>query len=127
MEYPEDLLYTEDHHWILEEGDTVTIGLSDQVQVLLEEVVSVNLPEVGDILAIGSPMAVVESTNGVLDVCAPLSGEIIEVNDGLADSPEWVHISPYEDGWLVRMKLAEPGELKEMLAADDYREFVEEG
>jgi glycine cleavage system H protein len=127
MEYPEDLLYTEDHHWILEEGDTVTIGLSDQVQVLLEEVVSVNLPEVGDILAIGSPMAVVESTNGVLDVCAPLSGEVIEVNDGLADSPEWVHISPYEDGWLVRMKLAEPGELKEMLAADDYREFVEEG
>jgi glycine cleavage system H protein len=127
MEYPEDLLYTEDHHWILEEGDTVTIGLSDQVQILLEEVVSVNLPEVGDILAIGSPMAVVESTNGVLDVCAPLSGEVIEVNDGLADSPEWVHISPYEDGWLVRMKLAEPGELKEMLAADDYREFVEEG
>jgi glycine cleavage system H protein len=127
MEYPEDLLYTEDHHWILEEGDTVTIGLSDQVQVLLEEVVSVNLPEVGDILAIGSPMAVVESTNGVLDVCAPLSGEVIEVNDGLADSPEWVHISPYEDGWLVRLKLAEPGELKEMLAADDYREFVEEG
>jgi glycine cleavage system H protein len=105
----------------------VTIGLSDQVQVLLEEVVSVNLPEVGDILAIGSPMAVVESTNGVLDVCAPLSGEVIEVNDGLADSPEWVHISPYEDGWLVRLKLTEPGELKEMLAADDYREFVEEG
>jgi glycine cleavage system H protein len=127
MEYPEDLLYTEDHHWILEEGDTVTIGLSDQVQVLLDEVVSVNLPEVGDMLAIGSPMAVVESTNGVLDVCAPLSGEVIEVNDGLADSPEWVHISPYEDGWLVRLKLTEPGELKEMLAADDYREFVEEG
>jgi glycine cleavage system H protein len=127
MEYPEDLLYTEDHHWILEEGDTVTIGLSDQVQVLLDEVVSVNLPEVGDLLAIGSPMAVVESTNGVLDVCAPLSGEVIEVNDGLADSPEWVHISPYEDGWLVRLKLTEPGELKEMLAADDYREFVEEG
>jgi glycine cleavage system H protein len=126
MEFPEDLLYTEEHHWILVEGDTATIGLTEHVQELLHEVVGVELPEEGDILDLGSPMAVVESASEALDVYAPLSGEVIEVNSALADSPEWVHISPYEDGWLVRLKLSAPAELEDLLETDDYREFLEE-
>jgi len=126
MEYPEDLLYTEEHHWILVEGDTATVGLSEQIQELLEEVVSVELPQEGAILDLGDPMAVAESIRDVLNVYAPLSGEVVEVNDALQDSPEWVHISPYEDGWLIRLKLSAPEELKDLLEADDYRELIEE-
>lgn len=126
MEFPEDLLYTEEHHWILPEGDTVTVGLSEQIQELLEEVVSVELPEEGAILDMGDPMAALESIREVMSVFAPLSGEVVEVNDALQDSPEWVHISPYEDGWLIRLKLSAPEELKDLLEADDYRELIED-
>jgi glycine cleavage system H protein len=125
MEYPEDLLYSEDHLWIMIEGDTATIGLSEHVQEMLEKVVSVDLAEEGDQLDLGSPMASVESTDDLLEVYAPLSGEVIEVNEGLMDSPEWVHVSPYEDGWLLRIKVTTPEELEDLLSADEYREFIE--
>jgi glycine cleavage system H protein len=126
MEYPEDLLYTEEHLWILIEGDTATIGLTEHVQKMLDEVVGVELPEEGDILDLGSPMSVVESASEALDLYSPLSGEVVEVNSALTDSPEWVYISPYEDGWLVRLKISAPAELEDLLETDDYREFIEE-
>lgn len=126
MEFPEDLLYTEEHHWVLPEGDTVTVGLSEQIQELLEEVVSVELPEEGAMLDMGEPMAVLESIREVMSVFAPLSGEVVEVNDALQDSPEWAHISPYEDGWLIRLKLTAPEELKDLLEAEDYRELIDD-
>jgi glycine cleavage system H protein len=126
MEYPEDLLYTEDHLWLLVEGDTATIGLSEHIQEMLDDVVSVDLAEEGDQLDLGSPLASLESIDGLLEVYAPVTGEVLEVNDGLADSPEWVQISPYEDGWLVRMKITAPDELEDLLSAGEYREFVEE-
>jgi glycine cleavage system H protein len=126
MEFPEELLYTEEHHWILVEGDTALIGLTEHIHELLNEVVAVELPEAGEMLDLGNPMAVVESAAEALDVFAPLSGEVLEVNDGLADSPEWVHISPYEDGWLVRLKISAPEELEDLLEPDDYRELLEE-
>ncbi|MEZ4599838.1 MAG: glycine cleavage system protein GcvH [Syntrophotaleaceae bacterium] len=126
MEYPEDLLYSEDHLWVLVEGDSATIGLSEHIQAMLDEVVSVDLAEEGDQLDLGSPMASVESSDDLLEVYSPLSGEIIEVNEGLADSPEWVHVSPYEDGWLLRVKITAPEELDDLLNAKEYREFIEE-
>jgi glycine cleavage system H protein len=126
MEYPEDLLYTEEHLWILIEGDTATIGLTEHVQKMLDEVVGVELPEEGDILDLGSPMSVVESASEALDLYSPLSGEVVEINSALTDSPEWVYISPYEDGWLVRLKISAPAELEDLLETDDYREFIEE-
>jgi glycine cleavage system H protein len=126
MEYPEDLLYTEEHLWILIEGDTATIGLTEHVQKMLDEVVGVELPEEGDILDLGSPMSVVESASEALDLYSPLSGEVVEVNSALTDSPEWVYISPYEDGWLVRLKISAPAELEDLLETDDYREFIED-
>jgi glycine cleavage system H protein len=126
MEFPEGLLYTEEHLWILIDGDTATIGLTEHVQEMLGEVIGVELPEEGDILDLGSPMSVVESASEALEVYAPLSGEVIEVNSALTDSPEWVYISPYEDGWLVRLKISAPAELEDLLETDDYREFIEE-
>lgn len=125
MEIPEELLYTEEHLWLLVEGDTATIGVSEYLQEDLEELTSVELPETGDILELGSPMAAAESVNRLLDLYAPLTGEVLETNDALGDSPEWLHHSPYEDGWLLRMKIAVSAELEDLLESDDYQDFID--
>lgn len=125
MEIPEELLYTEEHLWILVEGDTATIGVSEYLQEDLEDLASIELPEAGDLLELGSPMATAESVNSLLDLYAPLTGEVLESNDALLDSPEWLHHSPYEDGWLLRIKIAVPAELEDLLESADYQEFIE--
>lgn len=124
MEIPEELLYSEEHLWILVEGDTATIGVSEYLQEDLEEVASIELPEIGDLLELGSPMATAESVNALLDLYAPLTGEVLETNNALEDSPEWLHHSPYEDGWLLRIKIEVPAELEDLLECDDYQDFI---
>lgn len=125
MEIPEELLYTEEHLWLLVEGDTATIGVSEYLQEDLEQLTSIELPETGDLLELGSPMATAKSVTALLDFYAPLSGEILETNDALEDSPEWLHQSPYEDGWLLRMKVEVPAELEDLLESDDYQDFID--
>jgi glycine cleavage system H protein len=125
MEIPEELLYTEEHLWILVEGDTATIGVSEYLQEDLEDLASIELPEAGDLLELGSPMATAESVRSLLDLYAPLTGEVLESNDALLDSPEWLHHSPYEDGWLLRIKIAVPAELEDLLESEDYQDFIE--
>lgn len=125
MEFPEELLYTEEHLWLLVEGDTATIGVTEYLQEDMEELTTVELPEPGDLLELGSPMATVESVEKLIDLYAPLTGEVLETNDALEDSPEWLAHSPYEDGWLVRIKIAVAAELEDLLESDDYQDFIE--
>ncbi len=126
MEYPEDLKYTEEHEWVQIEDDIVTVGITDFAQDALGDVVFVELPDEGATVEAGKAFGVVESVKAVSDIYAPVSGEVVEVNEELPDTPEMVNASPYEDGWMVKIKLSDPSELDDLLDADAYREFVEE-
>jgi glycine cleavage system H protein len=126
MEFPDELKYTEEHEWVLLEDGVVTVGISDFAQDALGDVVFVELPEVGTVLEAGKPFGVVESVKAVSDVYAPVSGEVIGINEELQDTPELINTSPYEDGWMLKIKLADNTELDDLMDAGDYQEFVEE-
>jgi len=126
MEFPEELKYTEEHEWVLLEDDVVTVGITDFAQDSLGDVVFVELPEVGSVLELGKPLGVVESVKAVSDVYAPVSGEVVEVNEELPDTPEIINTSPYEDAWMVKIKVANPSEIDDLLDAEAYRAFTEE-
>lgn len=126
MDFPEELKYTEEHEWIAVEGDIATIGISDFAQSQLGDVVFVELPEVGDELEAGKPFGVVESVKAVSDVYSPLSGEVVEINEELPDAPETLNTSPYEDGWLIKIRLSNPQELDDLLDANAYQELIKE-
>jgi len=126
MDFPEELKYTEEHEWVLVEEDIVTVGITDFAQEQLGDVVFVELPEVGDDLEAGKSFGVVESVKAVSDIYAPVSGEVVEVNDELPDEPETINSSPYDDGWLVKIKLTDPSELDDLMDADDYSKFIEQ-
>lgn len=126
MDFPDELKYTEDHEWILVEDEIATVGITDFAQDQLGDVVFVELPEVGDQLEIGKPLGVVESVKAVSDVYAPISGEVVEINEDLPDEPEMLNTSPYEDGWMIKVKLSNPDELDDLLDAGSYQDFVEQ-
>jgi glycine cleavage system H protein len=126
MDFPEELKYTEDHEWVLPEGDLVSIGISDFAQDQLGDVVFVELPEVGDKVVVGKPFGVVESVKAVSDIYAPLAGEVVEVNSDLPDSPESLNTSPYEDGWMIRIKPDDMTELDGLMDASAYQAFIEQ-
>ena len=126
MDFPDELKYTEEHEWIAIEADIATIGISDFAQSQLGDVVFVELPEVGDELEAGKPFGVVESVKAVSDVYSPLSGEVMEINDDLPDSPELLNTSPYEDGWMIKIRLSNPQELDDLLDSAAYQELVAE-
>ena len=107
-------------------GDIVTVGITDFAQDALGDVVFVELPEVGTLVELGKPFGVVESVKAVSDVYAPVSGEVVEVNEELPDAPEVINTSPYEDGWMIKIRFSEPGQLDDLLDADAYQEFVAE-
>ena len=113
MEFPEELKYTEEHEWVSLDGDIVTIGVTDFAQDQLGDVVFVELPEVGEQVQGGKPFGVVESVKAVSDVYAPVSGEVIEINDALPDDPELINNSPYEEGWMLKIRLTTPSDLEE--------------
>ena len=126
MDFPEDLKYTEEHEWVLLEGELVSIGISDFAQDQLGDVVFVELPEVGDRVEVGKAFGVVESVKAVSDIYAPLAGEVVEVNVDLPDAPELINTSPYEDGWMIRIKPDDPAELDDLMDASAYQAFIEE-
>jgi glycine cleavage system H protein len=116
-----DLKYRESHEWVRDEGDgTVTVGISDHAQAQLGDMVFVELPETGTSFGQGDACAVVESVKAASDAYAPVSGEIIEVNDALEDEPELVNSDPYGDGWMFRMKVSDASELDGLLSPEDY-------
>jgi glycine cleavage system H protein len=125
-EIPSDLLYRESHEWVRSDDDgTVTVGISDHAQAQLGDMVFIELPEPGMSYEQGDACAVVESVKAASDVYAPLTGEIIENNSALEDSPELVNSDPYGDGWLFRMQLSDPSELDGLLDAEAYAEQAE--
>ena len=126
MDFPDELKYTEEHEWILVEDDIVTIGITDFAQDQLGDVVFVELPDVGDQLDAGKPLGVVESVKAVSDVYSPVTGEVVEVNNDLPDEPEMLNTSPYDDGWMIKVKLADPSELDDLMDAASYQDFIEE-
>jgi len=126
-EVPKELKYLETHEWVRNEGDgIVTIGITDHAQDALGDVVFVELPEVGTALAAGDEAAVVESVKAASDIYAPVSGDVIAINEQLEDEPETVNNSPYGDGWFFKIKMSDPSELEELLDADGYKDVVDE-
>ena len=122
MNIPEKLKYTSSHEWIADNKDgTVTVGITSLATEQLGDLVYVELPKPGTKVERGGTIAVVESTKAASDVYAPLSGEVIEANDDLAASPQKVNEAPYEGGWLFKLKLSNPKELGELMAADAYK------
>lgn len=122
--YPDDLKYHQDHDWARIEGDRATFGITWYAQDALGEVVFFDPPAIGHQVSRGESYAEVESVKAVSDVFAPLSGEIVEVNEGLADSPETINEDPYGDGWLVKVKLSDPAEVDQLLDVGTYKELL---
>ncbi|OLO05453.1 MULTISPECIES: glycine cleavage system protein GcvH [Salinicola] len=122
---PNNLLYTDSHEWVLDNGDgTVTVGITDHAQEALGDVVFVELPEAGRELDAGDEFGVIESVKAASDLYSPLAGEIVEVNEALEDSPETVNDSPYSDGWLLKLQLADQADLESLMSAEAYNELV---
>jgi glycine cleavage system H protein len=125
MKVEPNLKYDEEHEWIRVEGEEGVIGISDYAQDQLSDVVYVELPEIGDSFEQGDILAVVESVKAASDVYMPVSGEVLEINDALEDSPELVNQDPYGEAWFVRIAIADPSELDDLLDADAYESFLE--
>lgn len=123
--YPDDLRYHDQHDWARIEGDLATFGITWYAQDSLGEVVFYDPPEVGATVQKDSSYAEVESVKAVSEVVAPLSGEVVEVNSALEDSPERINEDPYGEGWLVRVRLSAPGEADALLGAAEYRKLLE--
>lgn len=125
--YPEDLKYHAEHDWARIEGDQATFGITWYAQDALGEVVFFDPPEVGASVSKDEAYAEVESVKAVSDVFAPLSGEIVEVNEVLADSPEQVNADPYGAGWMVKVRLSDPSELDQLMDVQAYKELLQAG
>jgi glycine cleavage system H protein len=124
---PTDLRYTKDHEWVRVDGEEATVGITEYAAGQLGDIVFVELPDVGRTLAQFAAFGVVESVKAVSDLFAPLSGEVVGSNDALAGSPEQVNGDPYGEGWMIRLRLTEPGEVDELLDADAYDALIAAG
>jgi glycine cleavage system H protein len=124
---PTDRLYSRDHEWVKDNGDgTVIVGITDYAQEMLTDIVFVELPEIGKKVAKSDPVAVVESVKSVSDVYAPVGGEVTAVNNKLEEEPALINQDAFGEGWIVKMRLANAGELKTLLSAADYEQLVKE-
>ena len=124
---PDDLLYAASHEWVRKlDGDMIEVGISDYAQESLGDVVYVELPEIGSEVSAKEECCAVESVKAASDIYAPVSGEIVEVNEALDDEPELLNDSPYEGGWIFRIKASEVSELDDLLSADAYNSQVED-
>ena len=125
-EVPEGLYYTKEHEWIKVDGDQVIIGITDHAQNALTDIVYIELPEVGMTMGDMDEFAIVESVKSASPIFAPLAGEITEVNEELDDAPELMNSSPYEDGWIVKMKLDNPDGINSLMDASQYKAEIGE-
>lgn len=124
--YPENLMYTKDHEWCRVEGDVATIGITWHAQDALGDIVYCELPNAGEDITAGQAFGVVESVKAVSDLYAPVSGKVTEKNDDVIESPEGLNDDPYDDGWLVKVKLSDQGELEGLMSKADYEKFLQE-
>ncbi len=124
MNIPAELKYTEDHEWIKVEGDVATVGITDFAQGELGDIVYVEIETEGDTIDASEVFGTVEAVKTVSDLFMPLSGEIIEVNENLEDSPEKVNDSPYEDGWMIKIKMSDMSQVDGLMSADTYQSHI---
>jgi len=122
---PEELKFSEQHEWISLESGVGTIGITDYAQSELGDIVFVELPEVGEVLEKGQSFGTVEAVKTVEDLYCPVSGEVIEVNETLEETADQVNSDPYSDGWMIKVRIDNAGELEELLSPDGYKEFIE--
>jgi glycine cleavage system H protein len=125
VEILDELKYTKEHEWARIEDDLVVIGITDYAQDALGEIVYIELPSEGDEVTKGNPFGAVESTKSVSDLYAPISGEVVEVNEALLDSPEVINEDPYGEGWMIKVKPYDIGELQDLMDSEEYTEFIE--
>lgn len=124
---PTDRFYSKDHEWVKDNGDgTAVVGITDYAQEMLTDIVFVELPPIGKKVAQGEPMAVVESVKSVSDVYAPVSGEVIDINKTLEETPELINEDAFNEGWIAKLKLENAAELKSLLNAADYDALIKE-
>jgi glycine cleavage system H protein len=124
MNFPDNLLYTKDHEWVSIEGDVATVGITDFAQGELGDIVFVEIDTVGETLDAGEVFGTVEAVKTVSDLYMPVSGEILEFNDGLEADPAIVNSDPYGAGWMVRVKLNDPSSREGLLSAADYKQLI---
>jgi glycine cleavage system H protein len=124
--YPQDLKYYKEHDWVRIEGEDAVLGITWFAQDALGEIVYADLPAVGDEVTAGKPYGELESVKAVSDVFAPLTGEVVEVNEALEDEPQRVNDDCYGDGWILRVRMTAPGQIGELMDADAYKAFLDE-
>ncbi|MBM7704570.1 glycine cleavage system protein GcvH [Metabacillus iocasae] len=127
MSTPKELRYSEEHEWVKVEGDVVRVGITDFAQSELGDIVFVELPEVGATVQADEPFGSVESVKTVSELYAPISGEVVEVNEDLDDSPEHVNESPYEKAWMIVIKPSDTSEVDKLMTAEEYENMVNQG
>ena len=125
MEIPKELRYSKEHEWAAVDDNIATIGITDYAQEQLGDIVYVELPEAGTQVTKDDKFGVVESVKAVSDVYSPVTGTVVAVNTGLPNSPETVNEEPYGDGWMIRVELSDPEELKDLMTAAEYEKFIE--
>jgi len=123
---PEECLYTKEHEWIYVEKDVATIGISDYATGELGDIVYLELPETGSSVSQMDPIGTIEAVKTVADLFSPVSGEVVEVNEDVASNPEIVNKDPYEEGWFIRIKMSDPGELDVLFSYEEYKEYLGE-
>jgi glycine cleavage system H protein len=123
--YPDDFYYTKDHEWLKIDGNEATVGITDFAQKQLGDVVYVELPQAGAHLEFHQSLGVIESVKAVSDIYSPVSGEVIEVNEELNESPELVNEDPHGKGWIIRIKIKDEGELDKLMSVSEYENFLE--
>jgi len=120
-----DLKFTRSHEWVKSEGDRATVGITDYAQSQLGDIVFIELPKIGEKIKQSAQLGTIESTKAASEIYTPLSGEVIEVNDELVNSPQLINESPYESGWMVKVKIADPAELNNLMDETAYKEYIE--
>ncbi|MCH8289634.1 glycine cleavage system protein GcvH [Candidatus Poribacteria bacterium] len=123
--FPEDLKYMESHEWARREDDIVVVGVTDYAQGEIQDVVYVEMPEVGTIVEQKKGLGVIESVKAAFDLYAPVSGEVIEINEELEDTPELVNEDAYGSGWMIKIRMSNPGELDNIMSANEYQGLIE--
>lgn len=122
---PNNLKYNESHEWVRQEDDIATIGITDYAQSEIQDIVFVELPDVGTELTHKTEFGVIESVKAAFDLYSPVSGEVIEVNESLLDTPEQVNEAPYDDGWFLKIRMTDPSELDTLFDAEQYQAHIE--
>lgn len=124
--YPKDYLYTEEHEWVRVEEDTCVLGITDFAQSELGDVVFVELPEVGQVFDAGDEIGTIESVKAVAEVYTPVAGEVVEINEDVTEDPEVINEDPHGDGWLIKVRFSSSSDLKELMSAEAYGQYLEQ-